>query len=69
MPEISWKCFRCNLTFKNSEHAKLHEKLTKHKVSTVKTIVVSIRNLYLNSGGGGIRTHELLRERMSYIRS
>jgi len=36
----TWKCFRCNLTFQYSEHAELHEKLTKHKVSVVKSVVM-----------------------------
>jgi hypothetical protein len=32
----AWKCFRCNLTFKEEPHAKLHEELSKHSVRTVK---------------------------------
>ena len=33
-----WKCFRCDLTFKEEEHAKLHEEISKHSVSSVKVI-------------------------------
>jgi len=36
----TWKCFRCNLAFQHSEHAELHEKLTKHKVSIVKSVIM-----------------------------
>ncbi len=33
-----WKCYRCNLTFKEEPHAKLHEEISSHSVSTVKSI-------------------------------
>ena len=38
MSEIIWKCFRCNLTFKNEEMAEIHKQITKHSVSKEKTI-------------------------------
>ncbi|KAG0511595.1 MAG: hypothetical protein NPMRD1_130026 [Nitrosopumilales archaeon] len=34
----AWKCFRCNLTFKEEPHAKLHEEISSHSVSSVKII-------------------------------
>ena len=34
----AWKCFRCDLTFKEEDHAKLHEEISKHSVSSVKVI-------------------------------
>ncbi|MEE8178494.1 MAG: hypothetical protein V3T63_00785 [Nitrosopumilaceae archaeon] len=34
----AWKCFRCNLTFKEEPHAKLHEEISSHSVSFVKII-------------------------------
>ena len=40
MADEVWKCFRCNLIFKDEEHAKLHENLTKHPVSTEKNVAV-----------------------------
>ena len=33
-----WKCFRCNLTFKEEQLAKLHEEISKHSVSSEKLI-------------------------------
>jgi hypothetical protein len=33
-----WKCFRCNLTFKEEPPAKLHEEISRHSVSFVKLI-------------------------------
>jgi hypothetical protein len=33
-----WKCFRCNLTFKEEPPAKLHEEISRHSVSIVKLI-------------------------------
>jgi len=29
----NWKCFRCNLTFRDESHAKLHEDISNHTVS------------------------------------
>ena len=28
-----WKCFRCKLTFKEQDHAELHEEISRHSVS------------------------------------
>ena len=33
-----WKCFRCNLTFKEEPLAKLHEEISRHSVRTEKLI-------------------------------
>jgi len=38
MTEEVWKCFRCNLIFKDKDHAKLHEDITKHPVSSEKQL-------------------------------
>jgi len=38
MSEEVWKCFRCNLSFKDKDHAKLHEDITKHPVSSEKKL-------------------------------
>jgi len=38
MTEEVWKCFRCNLIFKDEEHAKLHENITKHPISNEKKL-------------------------------
>ena len=68
----AWKCFRCNLTFKEEPHAKLHEEISKHSVSSVK--IITAWRFFLNqefifvfsvSAGGGIRTHEPLKERIT----
>ncbi len=34
----AWKCFRCDLIFKEEVHAKLHQDISKHSVRTVKVI-------------------------------
>ena len=34
----AWKCFRCDLTFKEEDHAKLHEEISQHSVRSVKII-------------------------------
>ena len=38
MKEEIWKCFRCNLNFKDKDHAELHENITKHPISTEKQV-------------------------------
>ena len=38
MSEIVWKCFRCNLTFKNEDMAEVHKQITKHSVSKEKAV-------------------------------
>jgi hypothetical protein len=40
MTKESWKCFRCNLYFTDLEHAKIHEDLTKHRVTQIKNVTV-----------------------------
>ena len=40
MSEESWKCFRCNLSFKDKEVANLHKQISNHSVSKVKTVTV-----------------------------
>ena len=37
--DVAWKCFRCNLSFKEEEHAKMHQEISKHAVTKVKAIV------------------------------
>ena len=39
MSELVWKCFRCNLTFKDEEFAEIHKKISKHSTTKVKAIV------------------------------
>ena len=39
MTEIVWKCFRCNLTFKDEELANVHKKISSHPVTRVKGLV------------------------------
>ena len=38
MSEIVWKCFRCNLSFKEEELAEMHKQISKHSVSKVKAL-------------------------------
>ena len=35
----SWKCFRCNLTFKEEQIADMHKEISAHSVTKVKSIV------------------------------
>jgi len=37
--DVMWKCFRCNLSFKEEEHARLHREISKHAVTKVKAVV------------------------------
>ena len=39
MSEIVWKCFRCNLTFKDENLAEIHKQISKHSTTKVKTLV------------------------------
>lgn len=39
MTELAWKCFRCNLTFKDETHAKMHNEISRHSLSKVKILV------------------------------
>ncbi len=38
MTEVAWKCFRCNLSFKDESVAEMHKKIAHHSVSKVKAI-------------------------------
>ncbi len=39
MSEMVWKCFRCNLSFKDENLAEMHKKISEHSVTKVKSIV------------------------------
>ncbi len=39
MTEMIWKCFRCNLSFKDDQLAEMHKQISEHSVTKVKTIV------------------------------
>ncbi len=39
MSEMVWKCFRCNLSFKDESVAEMHKQISEHSVSKVKTLV------------------------------
>ena len=39
MSEMVWKCFRCNLSFKDYQLAEMHKKISEHSVTKVKSIV------------------------------
>ena len=36
--ETSWKCFRCNLSFREKEHARMHQEISSHAVTKVKAV-------------------------------
>ena len=36
MSNIAWKCFRCDLTFKEQTHAELHQDISNHNPRTIK---------------------------------
>jgi hypothetical protein len=38
MTSSAWKCYRCDLTFKEEDLAKLHQEILKHSVREVKII-------------------------------
>lgn len=38
MTESSWKCFRCNLSFKEKDVAEIHKQISNHSVTKVKTL-------------------------------
>ena len=38
MSEVSWKCYRCDLTFKDETHAEMHKEISSHSVSKIKVI-------------------------------
>ncbi len=39
MSEIIWKCFRCNLSFKDESVGEMHKEIAGHSVTKVKTMV------------------------------
>ncbi len=38
MSEVAWKCFRCDLSFRDEEVASLHKEISNHSVSKIKAI-------------------------------
>jgi len=38
MSEVLWKCYRCDLVFKDKIHAQMHKEISKHSVSKIKAI-------------------------------
>ena len=73
MSSMAWKCYRCDLTFKEKSDVILHEDLSKHPVQQIelisnrKTIKQSFSQLYLqtleklSAGHGLVRKHKSLR--------
>ncbi|EPA04752.1 hypothetical protein BG20_I2433 [Candidatus Nitrosarchaeum limnium BG20] len=39
MSEVNWKCFRCNLSFKDENIADIHKKISNHSITKIKPIV------------------------------
>ena len=39
MSEVVWKCFRCNLSFKDENVADIHKKISDHSVTKVKAMI------------------------------
>ena len=39
MSEVVWKCFRCNLSFKDEQVAEMHKEISSHSVTKEKTLV------------------------------
>ena len=39
MSEMVWKCYRCNLSFKDDQVAKMHKEISEHSVTKIKSIV------------------------------
>jgi protein required for attachment to host cells len=39
MSGIVWKCYRCNLSFKDKNLAEIHKEISKHSVTKIKAIV------------------------------
>lgn len=38
MHEVVWKCFRCNLSFKDEQLADMHKRIANHSVTKVKEL-------------------------------
>ncbi len=39
MSGMVWKCFRCNLSFKDKNLAEMHKEISNHSITKVKTLV------------------------------
>ncbi len=39
MTEMIWKCYRCNLSFKDKELAEMHKEIDNHSVRKEKSLV------------------------------
>ena len=39
MSDMVWKCFRCNLSFKDKNLAEMHKEISNHSITKVKTLV------------------------------
>jgi Zn-finger protein len=39
MSNMVWKCFRCNLSFKDENLAEMHKEISNHSITKVKTLV------------------------------
>ena len=40
MSEMIWKCYRCNLSFKDEDVAEMHKQISDHSMTKVKTLTV-----------------------------
>ena len=38
MTDVAWKCFRCDLSFKDEKVANLHKQISKHSIRKIKVI-------------------------------
>ncbi|GFN39860.1 MAG: C2H2-type domain-containing protein [Marine Group I thaumarchaeote] len=38
MSTIAWKCYRCDLTFRNKSHADIHNEISNHSTLQIKLI-------------------------------
>ncbi|CAI9832178.1 conserved hypothetical protein [Nitrosopumilaceae archaeon] len=38
MPGTAWKCYRCNLSFRSEETARMHRQISSHSVTKVRAI-------------------------------
>ena len=39
MSGMGWKCYRCDLTFKDISLAEMHKQISDHSITKVKTLV------------------------------
>jgi len=40
MTDVAWKCYRCNLSFKDENVADLHKQISRHSITKIKVIAV-----------------------------